>query len=190
MSTLPIPPTFEPAEIIQNTTVQWTKQISDYPASSGWSLSYSFRGASFKLDVNATTDSDGNSFDMALTPTQTATFPLTTGLITGQVWYAGVVTDGTNKFIVSSGDILIRQDLTASGLTTFDGRSFNKVMLDNIELCMTGRATSNQLDFLRKQIGDRSIDRKPELLKEWHGWYRYKVNQEEGLSNKILVTFK
>lgn len=65
----PQTPTTEPGTLAANTSYEWTRSSSDYPASDGWSLVYYFVGGASRFTVTA--DADGADYDVAIAPADT-----------------------------------------------------------------------------------------------------------------------
>lgn len=178
--------TKEPTSIRAGDTIQWTREdlTADYPASS-WTLTYTIINSSIKYTVTAT--ADGDYFDITIPKATSANYTPGSYTITGRV------SDATYAHTVYTATIEILPDLTAS--TTYDTRSHAKIMLDYIESAIEGKATASTLDILSKTFGDKNIQRNPELLMKWKGYYTSIYNSElikEGTSknNKIRVQFR
>lgn len=154
MSTENIPP-YEPREIVVGSTLKWTRDFEDYPASE-YSLTYYFRGAGQGFDAAAS--ADGDSF--AVTVPAATTSGMTPG---AYYWQAVAVKDG-EKFVAARGEAKAVAGLASvDAATTVDGRSEAKKTLDAIDALLAGKATLDQQEYT---IADRSLRRipVPELL--------------------------
>ena len=86
----------------------------------------------------------------------------------------GNVATTTEIYTVDTGSLTIQPNLAA--LSTFDGRSHAKVMVEAIEAAIQGRASSVQL---RMAINNRSIEYlSPTELIKWLSFYRAEVAKE------------
>ncbi len=66
-------PTTEPTLIVAGDTVQWTKSLSDYPATDGWTLSYSFQlPGSTATPITFDADPDGANYAIEVDADDTA----------------------------------------------------------------------------------------------------------------------
>lgn len=161
--------TIEPSEITAGDTIQWKKTLSDYPASAGWALKYRFINSAAKYDITAAADGDDHLVTIAAATSA--------GYTAGTYTWTRRVEKGTERYTLGSGTVEILPDLAAK-TTAFDNRSHAKTMLDAIEATLEGKATGSQLDILKKTIGDKNIDRNPELLKSWRNYYRAEYKDE------------
>ncbi len=168
----------EPTEITQNTTVSWTKYLSDYPTAD-YTLTYSFRSANFKFDKTATVD--GSNFLVELTADETKVFP------PGPLWWLSKASKGASLYAVDDGIIEIQSDL--SSLASYDGRTFAEKMLDAIESILTSRATAGTIDLVSKTIGVENIDKRPDLLMQWRDKFLIESKKDRGEMQNILVRF-
>jgi hypothetical protein len=141
-------PTIEPAEITAGDTVAWTRTLPDYPASSGWSLSYALRSASAMIDIAAS--ASGSDFAVSVLPTVSKAWA------PGVYDWAAFVAKGADRFQVGAGRVVIRQNLAQAA--PVDGRTHAQRVLEAIEAVIEGRATRDQEEYT---IGDRSLKRTP-----------------------------
>jgi len=159
-------PTTEPVEIVAGETLQWTKTLADYPAST-WTLSYEFRGAgSFSITATAS----GSDHAVSVAYATTDAYPV------GDYWWTSYVTDGTSRYRVDTGQTAVVKDLT-DATAGYDGRTHAERTLAAIEAAIEGRATKADSEIT---IGDRKIKRMPpsELL-QWRAAYRAEVKAEQ-----------
>jgi hypothetical protein len=163
--------TTEPAVIIAGTTVQWTKTLSDYPASE-WTLKYAIRGIQA---INITAEADGDDYAVTINAADTEIWQA------GNYWWYSFVEKGSGptfeRYQVAEGRLAIKTDPEALE-PDYDGRSHAKIMLDAIEATLQGKATYSQLDLLTKSLGDKNIQRNPELLMKWRTYYRAEYQNE------------
>lgn len=143
-------PKTEPTEIQAGDTIKWRREdLSDYPASQGWSLNYNFVGQAGRFAVAAA--ADGDKFAITIAAAISATY--TAGIYQ---WVAKV-SKGTESYTVDSGTCKVLPDLYAK-TAALDGRSHAKKVLDSIEAVIEGRATKDQMSY---QIAGRQLSRTP-----------------------------
>lgn len=159
-------PTTEPTSLRAGDLLSWSKSLSDYPASGGWSLAYTLINASTKISITAS--ASGADFLVSVPAATTAAY--TAGAYS---WMARV-TKGAEIYTVGQGTLVILPNLAA--LTTFDGRSHAKKMLEAIEAAYEGRASSTQLEM---EINGRRIRTYgvAELI-QWQSFFKAQVAKE------------
>lgn len=156
----------EPQTIRAGDFVTWMKSLADYPADAGWSLAYTLINAAGKITINAS--ASGADHLVAVAATATANY------VAGSYIWMARVTKGSESYTIGTGTIDILPNLAA--LTTFDGRSHAKVMVEAIEAAIQGRASALQL---RMSINNRSIEfLSPSELIKWLSFYRAEVAKE------------
>lgn len=158
----------EPGKIAAGDSLDWTRSLTDYPASEGWTLHYALFNATAAYAITSAADGDNHvvSVDSATTATWDA----------GRYdWTAYVThTDGTKRSLFT-GTIIITPDLTSP----YDGRSHARKMLDALEAALEGRATTDEMDLIKGQFGERAIERKSAELIVARDRYRREVKSEE-----------
>lgn len=117
-------PTKEPLEIFAGDTVVWTKSFSDYPATV-WTLTYRLlsRQGLEAQDFGGTTN--GSDFTVALQAAFTADFAA------GTYSLFGFVTDGTDRYQVYSGTLVVKPDPAI--VSHVDGRTYLQRVLEKLE---------------------------------------------------------
>ena len=142
-------PTTEPTELRAGDTWAWRREdLSDYPASSGWSLTYYFRNAAQKFDVSAS--ADGDAFAVTVAKANTGKTP-------GWYDWLAVVSSTTERHEIGTGRTKVTPNLATD--VVYDGRSFARTLLDYVEASLLSRATSDQLDLINAALGERSLQR-------------------------------
>jgi len=127
-------PTTEPSQIRAGETLHFLKSLADYPASDGYSITYSFRAINgSKIDF--TTTADGDAHDAEVSFSETATW------LPQTYQGVGIVSNGTEKKQVWQGQLIVLPDLSALDQGA-DTRSQAKRTLDNINAVIEGRASS------------------------------------------------
>ncbi|HEX8773264.1 MAG TPA: hypothetical protein VF735_06625 [Pyrinomonadaceae bacterium] len=152
-------PDYEPQEIIIGETLEWTKVLTDFPASE-WTLSYYVRGAGKGFDVAATASGDTHEVTVAAS----VTAEMSAGAYYWQAWVA----KDSEKHLVDQGAVLVKQGFVGVAVaTTVDARSTVKKILDAIDAMMLGKATLDQQEYMiQSGTGARQLKRIPisELL--------------------------
>lgn len=143
-------PTTEPASIRAGETLHFTRSLSDYPASDGWSITYSFRAKNGSaIDFTTTALVDDHEASVA--------FGDTAGWIPGTYDGVGMVSDGTTKTQIWQGQMTVLQNFAALQEGA-DTRTQNRRTFDNICAVLEGRASSA---ILSSSVDGTQIQRIP-----------------------------
>ena len=118
------------------TYVQWCRQLSDYPAGSGWALSYALVKPGKLITFNATPSGDLH----LVTLTKTTTENYEAG---SYAWQAFVEKDD-ERHLVGTGTIEIKPNYAAMAAAGYDGRSHVVKVRDALRAMVEGRATKEQ----------------------------------------------
>lgn len=179
-------PTVEPLEWAAGDTVQWTKDLADYPAGT-WTLAYYFRGAAGGLAATAT--ASGTTHAITITAAQSAV------LAPGRYAWEAYVTSGSVRHRVGGGTVLVTRNLAATP-AGFDARQHCEKVLDAIEAVIEGRATRDQQSY---SIAGRSLQRMPVadliVLRDKYKFEVAELRRAEriaqglGTKSRILVRF-
>ena len=161
-------PTTEPRSFVQGAKVEWTRSLTDFPAST-WTLTYTFRSDSHDFTVTAT--ADGDTHAATITAAVTADIPAAS-----YAWQA-IASDGAGDVkAVDAGILTVEKDL-ANVETGFDPRSWARRMLDLIEARLEGTADRDDLSYSTEGL---SVSRySPDQLEERRSFYRRIVVREE-----------
>lgn len=159
--------TTEPTDIVAGTTLAFTKSLADYPASSGWALSYVLVNAAGRQTFNASAAGSD--------------FAVTVAASTTQDWAAG--TYSLQGFVTKSGETFTVVNTTmkvlpnvVTGSGGVDTRSHAKKVLDALEALLEGKASQDQKSLT---IAGRSISRMDvKDLLDWRDKYRAEVAKE------------
>lgn len=172
-----IPPT-----ITAGDSLTWRKTLEDFPASSGWALSYILLNAAGKIEISA--GADGSDHLVELSASATSAYP------PGRYGYTAFVTLSGDRFSVASGGVEVLPDLAQ--LANYDPRTFAERSLDAIEAVLSGKASKDQLTY---SLNGMSLGRYSwaELIKA-RDYFRAEVVKERRQvagkkSNKVLVRF-
>lgn len=162
-------PKSEPAKLRAGETLQFTRTLSDYPASQNWVINYSFRSVNATaIDFSST--ASGNDHLI------TVPFGTTANWLPGIYAGVGVVTDGTSAKAIYSGQLEILPNLATTPAGT-DTRSPSRIALDNVRAVLCGRATAT---ILKSEVEGTTLERIPHselILLESH--LALKVRNEE-----------
>lgn len=117
-------PSTEPTSFVSGDTIAWTKSLTDYPATDGWTLQYAFRleNGGGKLNVTATTS--GSDYAASITATDS-------GLMQPGEWiWAAYVSLSGARYQVDSGRVTVTPNLLAID-SSVDLRSSARKAYDN-----------------------------------------------------------
>jgi len=145
-----IVPIGEPKSMVQGDTVKWRVQLADY-LPTAWTLTYNFVSQKHKNQSVTASDNGDGTFLVSISSTNSLKYGA------GKWHYQGVVTDGTDRYLVTEGAIDVVKDF-ASAVNGYDARSHAEKVLEAIEAVIEGRATSDQSSM---SIGGRSISLMP-----------------------------
>jgi hypothetical protein len=122
--------TTEPSELRAGDTWKWRREdLSDYPASDGWALTYRFRTPTFGFEVVAAADVD--AFAVEVTPTENAEYEA------GEYSWVARVTKLTEAYTIAHGSMTVLANLFAGdGDEALDVRSHAQKMLDLVEAAL------------------------------------------------------
>lgn len=126
----------EPTKITAGLSYSWTKSLSSYLASAGWSLAYSIVNGSSQYTVEATADGD----DFAVEITRADSVKYAEGLYR----LIGYVDDGTARHQVYCSDLVVNPDFTKVA----ELRSYAEKTLEAIEALLANAATKDQASVM------------------------------------------
>lgn len=154
-------------------TISWTDSLSDYPATSGWTLAYALR-AKDKSAITITASTSGTDFLISVLPSASKAW--NSGIYSWQAYvYKGPSPDFTERVTIGTGTVEILPDLFLVGTQT-DLRSHVKKVLDAIESILEGKSTT---DVMAYSIAGRSISKmNPTELLKWRDLYRSEYQRE------------
>jgi hypothetical protein len=102
-------PSVEPLNIVSGDTVKWTKSLSDYKASAGWTLKYNARGAG---SINLTASASGDDYLITIPAATSAGYTVGT-----YKWNAYVEKD-SERYTVAEGYFTVAANLAAANNIT------------------------------------------------------------------------
>jgi len=143
--TAPIPSS-EPTRAIAGDTWSWTKSLPDYPAGT-WTLTYYLRSREGEQNFNAS--ASGTDYQVTVAAATTA------GYKAGRYGWTAVVTSGSERHTVGTGELEVLPDPASSGAGQ-DPRSHARKVLEAIEAVLESRASAPQRELVAYTIGSRS----------------------------------
>jgi hypothetical protein len=155
--------------LIAGDSLDFTREVPDYPATDGWTLTYRLapRMAGTAITFGAT--ASGSLYRVQVLAATTAAWTA------GEYSWAAYVTKAADRYTVDSGSITIQPD--PGVVAASDTRSHARRVLAAIEAVIEGRATRDQEEYT---IGNRSLKRTPirDLL-TLRDRYKSEVNAED-----------
>lgn len=144
--------------LVAGDTWDWTTAVDGYPASDGWTLKYRLiprTAGPTLITLTAATAADGTSYRVTASPATTAAYAAG-----DYTWKAWVEKTGA-RVQIDDGLVTLQVD-PAGSLTSLDGRSTARKMLDQIEAALL----AFNLGVKSYQIGSRQMTKQdiPELL--------------------------
>lgn len=155
-----------PAELIAGDTWEWTRDLSEYPASA-WSSVWYFEKADHNFSVSGVADGD--------THTATVTAATSAGYPPGEYrWWLSVTASGVRKTI-ESGKMDVMRDPAAVG--NADHRSTARIVLDIVDTYLRDPTNIAAASYA---LGGRSLSRwsRTDLIAERKEW-EAKVKEED-----------
>lgn len=174
--------TIEPTEITTREIVEWTKEYTDYPAST-YTLVYYFRGPGNGFNVTAT--ADGDTFVISVAAATTAV--MTSGKYKWQAWITEIA-DTANHHIVGEGRVNVNRGFDPSSTVPVETRTDAKIMLDTIDAALKAFAETDVMEYeISTPGGTRKVKRsdKVELVSQRKYWAGIVTNEiaREGVKN-------
>lgn len=171
-------PTTEPSEFFVGDTLQWTKELSDFPASV-WTLKYNFISSdanALNVEIVSTADGDTHVISVPIATTD----DYTAG---DYKWFSYVVDSGDSvRHSIASGTTTIKPDQSSDT----DARSHVKKVLDAIQANLEGIASKEQQSY---SIAGRSLSRYSfeeliSLKDKYESLYQDELNKEKIANGK------
>lgn len=163
-------PTAPPTSLRAGDTWSWRVALPDYPAPT-WVLSYILYNTANKYTLTASAEGTGHLIAVAGTTTD--------DYAAGRYDWLASVASGAERYQINVGVIEITPNLAAISSGGYDGRSLARQTLDALDAALASRATGADLDILRTQLGDRSIQRDPAALLKWRQHFAARVAAED-----------
>lgn len=118
--------TTEPSRVTAGDSISWLKSLSDYPASAGWVLAYTFINSAAKITATAT--ASGADHLVSISAATSA------GWASGTYTWQSTVTKAAERYTVGTGAMVVSPNLAAA--TTYDTRSSARKALDAVNLLL------------------------------------------------------
>lgn len=139
-----------PSKIVKSDSTSWVDcatqdVLGNAVTSADWTLTYALRGAT-TLDLTAVAEGDG--WKTSISAAQSG------GLTAGIYYWQAIVTKGSERITLGSGQITVEADLLAAS-TGFDGRSQARKDLDAVQAAI--RAIISGGAVAEYTIGNRSV---------------------------------
>lgn len=128
-----------PLQMTAGTTIEWVRELSDYPAPS-WGLTYTLVKDGSQIVISGTQHGDASSHLLSASASTSGEWS------SGRYSYQAAVSDGVERHVVEAGSVEILPDFAAAS-TGLDDRSYAKRCLDAIEAVIEGRASKAQLEY-------------------------------------------
>lgn len=125
-------PTRPPAELRAGDTAKWTRTLADYPASAGWTLSYTAVGSTAAYSFSASASGDDHAITVAAATT--AAWTAGTYQLTEYAEKSG------ERYTLCTTTLRVLTDLAAVGAGGADVRSHARKVLDLIEAWLESKA--------------------------------------------------
>jgi len=180
-------PTTEPTKVQSGDTVVWQRSLSEFPASSGWVLSYSLINAAGKIDLSAT--ASGDTFTVTAAALDTAAWAA------GEYEWVAFVTKAAERYTVGQGRITILPNWAAAA-GGVDTRTVARKMLDAIEAVLQGRMSRAELEYeisgrrMKSMSHDELLKARDKLKREVAGEERAaRIAAGLGGRSRVLVRY-
>ena len=148
-ASLPYIPVPEPRKIRAGDAITWQRSFDAYPPSGGYTLSYVFvsRNSQYVVAGAAIVEQNGN---YVITVPSATTAKWVAGWYR---WQAYIIDSNANRTTVGEGmaEVLPNLELATSGI---DDREPDEVVLDNIKLMLSNKATRDVQEY---KIADREL---------------------------------
>jgi hypothetical protein len=125
-----------PTKITAGTSVSWMVALPDFPASAGWTLTYTLVSPSAQVVVTSAPSADRHLFEI--------TYATTGAWVAGSYAWQSHVSNGTERYQVDSGTVEIVSDF-AEATTGTDTRTWLDTAIESLQASIAGRASKTQL---------------------------------------------
>lgn len=182
--------THVPESITAGDTAKWQISLADYPASVGWSLTYTLLNTAGKITITSSASGADHLINVAAATTANYT--------AGVYDYTATVSDGTDRHTVATGRMEVKPDPTQQ--TTYDGRSQARQILESLQTAYQDYVTTNKQGHIASySIAGRSMSFRStaELIEQIEYWKGLVKNEEKAerikngmkSGNRVLVRF-
>lgn len=125
-----------PSKITAGTSVSWLVSLPSFPASSGWTLTYTLVSPSAQVQVTSTPSGDNHLFEIP--------FSESSDYIPGKYAFQAHADNGTERYQVDAGEVEIAADF-ADATTGSDTRDWLTVAIEALQASIAGRASKTQM---------------------------------------------
>ncbi|MFL5481148.1 MAG: hypothetical protein ACJ8AK_03080 [Gemmatimonadaceae bacterium] len=153
----PVVPQSEPQVLVAGDTWSWTKTLSNYPPSEGWTLGYAIRGQSVLANADVTVSSSGSVYSVTVAKAKTAL--LASGAYQWQSFVDGSGAYAGQHYTVEQGVFTIVLNLTA--VADASAVSHVERVLAKLEAEIEARIVGNGSTHESYAISGRSIAKTP-----------------------------
>jgi hypothetical protein len=140
-------PDIEPADLTAGDSASWTRTLPDYPASAGWTLSYTMINAVAKITLNSV--ANGDDYAVSIAANDSASW------VAGDYDWQAYVTRNDERVTVGRGRVRILPNLAAA--TTLDNRSTMRRALEALEAAYFDYISNHQGHLMEYQIAGRTV---------------------------------
>lgn len=178
-------PTIEPQEMFVGDSLQWDKDLEDYPAGT-WTLSYRILPQSGTTGVQTlVATASGTTHQIRKTSSDTGAYTA------GTFWMVGYVTTATNRFEIYSGPLTIRENPATA--TSYDGRTYLQRVLDLLEASI--EANEAPRTVIRYSFGGvtsevRTLEEALKAREQIKAAIAAEAAQASGQQRRILTRFR
>lgn len=168
--------TVEPAEIRAGDTISWLISVSDYPASSGWTLKYQFSNASATFTITST--ASGADHAVAVTAATTDDYAAGTYQV---LKYVEKGAGASLERVTLAETVMTVLAFRAGSVTASDQRSHVKKVLDAIEAVIEGRASRSDAEYeidtggTRRRLKSLSFEELLKLRSHYYTLYQQEL---------------
>ena len=163
-------PTGEPLEVFAGDLIKWKiPEDDDFLLASSWVLSYAIIMAGNQFEITCTDDGDNHHLATVTAADSTKWKP-------GTYKWQSYITNGTERYSVSTGEIIIQPNFATLG-GGYDSRTHAEKVLASIEATIEGTATQDQSSV---SINGQQLSRTPKGdLIMFRNKYRIEVASEK-----------
>ena len=161
--------TIEPTRITAGDTIQWSRSVPDYPATSGWVLNYSLLSLAGSIQISTVPDGSSHLVNIPMS--------VSAGYVPGTYSWQSWVTNGSERHQIEQGTIEVLVDFATAGAGT-DTRSHVKRTLDSIEAVIEGRASKGdqELTIDGTTLKKMNVEELLKLRSTYFNLYRQELN--------------
>jgi hypothetical protein len=139
----------EPTTLRAGDSCTWSRtDLTDYPSEAGWSLKYRLLWPTGTA-VDITTTATGDGYSVSLSATETHNWPA------GAATLVSYVERTDERVTLGQQAIAILPDLTTAA--TFDGRSANRIALDNARAALQAYLAGGKAHIAEYDIAGRRV---------------------------------